>query len=56
MNANQTKLAHELILVTIAFLRLVNKRKEKAYACHLIIRAVSEMVKRWLTGYNWTYF
>ena len=49
MNADQAKLAHQLILVTNTFLHQVDKRKEKVYACHPIGKAVSEVVRRWLT-------
>ena len=50
MSANQAKLMHQLILVTNAFLCPVDKHKEKVHTCHPILRAVSEKVKRWLTG------
>ena len=36
--------------VITAFLRPMSVRQEKAYACHSIKRAVSEAVKKWLTG------
>ena len=55
MSANQAKFAHQLILVLNAFLHLVDKRKEKAHACHLIGKAVSEVVKGWLTKRKWIY-
>ena len=49
MSADQAKLAHELILVTSAFLRPVDKLDKKAYICHRIGKAMNEAVKRWLT-------
>ena len=50
MSVNQTKLAHQLIIVINAFLGPLNERKEKAHAYYLISRAVSEAIKRWLNG------
>ena len=55
MSADKAKLAHQLILVTITFLRQMNERKEKAHVCHPIGRAVSKAVRRWLTRRSWTY-
>ena len=49
MSADQSKLAHQLILVINAFLYPLDKREEKAYACHPISKAVSKTVIRWLT-------
>ena len=46
MNADQVKLAHQLILVTNVFLFLIDKHKKKTYACHSTSRAISEAVKR----------
>ena len=50
MSADQAvKLASQLILPTITFLRLINKRKEKAQAYHPIGKTISKVVKIWLT-------
>ena len=50
MSADQTKLAHQLILVTNAFLRPVDEREEKTHAHYPIGRAVSEAVWERLIG------
>ena len=50
MSANQTKLAHQLILVTNAFLHPINKREEKTYAHHPFSQGVSKATRCWLTG------
>ena len=52
MSADQTKFAYQLILVTIAFLRPIDKREEKAHTYYFTGRAVSETVRGWLTGRN----
>ena len=49
MSADQAKFAHQLILVTSAFLRLVDEREKKTHACHPLGKAVSKPVRRWLT-------
>ena len=56
MPTDQAKLTYQLILLTIAILWPINKRKEKSYACHSINEAMSKAVKEWLTRRNWTYF
>ena len=51
MNVDQAaKLAHQFILVINVFIRLVNKHKEKAHTCHPIGKAMSGVVRKWLTG------
>ena len=45
MSADQAKFAHQLILVTSAFLHLMDDRKKKAHARHPIGRAISEAVR-----------
>ena len=55
MSADQAKLAHLFILVTIAFLYPVDENEDKAHTCHPIGGAVNEGV-RGLTGRSWTYF
>ena len=49
MIANQAKLWHQFILITYAFLNIIDDYKEKAHACHSIGRAITEAVKRLLT-------
>lgn len=44
MSVDQGKLVHQLIIVTNAFLRLINKREEKVYACHPIGTPMSEVI------------
>ena len=39
------KLVHQLILLTIAFLCLVDKREVKAHICYPITKAVSEAAR-----------
>ena len=39
MNANQAKLAHHFILVTNAFLRPVDKCKEKTHVVILLVKS-----------------
>ena len=56
MSADQAKLAHQLILVTNAFLYPVDKREEKTHAHYPIGKAVGEAVRGWLTVRSWTYF
>ena len=45
MSADQVKLVYQLILVTNAFLRPVNKREKETHARHPIARAVSKAVR-----------
>ena len=52
MNADQTNLAYQLILVINVFLRLVDRREEKPYACYHIGKAISEAVRGWLTRHS----
>ena len=52
MSAGQAKLAHQFLLVINIFLPPVDEYEERAHARHLIGRAVSKAVRRWLTGRN----
>ena len=40
------KLAHQLLLLIIAFFNPVVKGKEKTHACHTIKKAASEVIKK----------
>ena len=43
---------YQLILVTNAFLRLIDKREEKTHICYPIRRAVSKAIRQWLNRYS----
>ena len=56
MSADQVaKLVHQFILLTNAFQHPVDKPEEKTHACHPIGRAMSQLVRRWLTRRSWIY-
>ena len=46
MYVNQTKLMHQLILITNTFLRLIDKYKKKTHACHPIGKGINKAVKK----------
>ena len=53
MSTNQAgKLAHQLILLTNAFLDLVIECEEKIHICHSIGQVASEAVRQWLAKRN----
>ena len=52
MNADQAKLAYQLILITNTFLRPVDEHEEKTHVRHPIGRAMSKVIRAWLTGHS----
>ena len=50
MNIDQAKFSHQYILITNVFVHLMNRRKKKVHIFYTIGKAVSEVVREWLTG------